>query len=383
MPPYGAPPGWGYPPPGGQGFPQPGPGPFPYGQFPPGPPGQQPPQGQKPAPIGPGANKQLGPGEQAAVEDDQTTAPAAKAPSPAADEKSEESKASSAPQPAVPVANKPAVAKNGRVMPVVPLASPAGKVPVTAHAGNAAKPAVPQQNIPTSNPALDEATKAATAAVAAAMAKLPNVAQPNGGVDNLTRKVNEIRVNDPIRAPRHPSAGTTGFAAGQRGRGRGGARPEGRKVEVPSTDFDFESANAKFNKQDLVKEAIAGSPLGEVPADEGADVRKEDVVIPAGSGYNKSSSFFDNISSESRDRQEAEANGTRPGGREWRGEEQKKNVETFGQGSVDNGYRGGFRGRGRGRGGMRGRGYGANGQQGMRGRGGYRGGRTDGQPIPQ
>ena len=72
--------------------------------------------------------------------------------------------------------------------------------------------------------------------------------------------------------------------------------------------------------------------------------------------------------------------GRRPGGREWRGEEQKKNFETFGQGSVDNGYRGGYRGRGRGRGGMRGRGhFGGNGQPGARGgHGAHRGGAQEG-----
>lgn len=268
-------------------------------------------------------------------------------------------------QQATPVAKTPAGPKNGRIMPAIPLQSPAAhKTPLQNN-----KPPAPAS---AANPALDDATRAATAAVAAAMAKLPNPNQPNGGnngVDNLTRKVAEMRTGEPIRAPRHPN-NTQGFAAGQRGRGRGGARPDNRKVEVPTTDFDFESANAKFNKQDLVKEAIAGSPLGEQPPNGTEEVAEpsDDVVIPAGSGYNKSTSFFDNISSESKDR--AEANGARPGGREWRGKEQALNVETFGQGSVDNGYRGGFRGRGRGRGGMRGRGYG-NGQP--RGRGGYRG----------
>lgn len=175
------------------------------------------------------------------------------------------------------------------------------------------------------------------------------------------------------RAPRLPSA-SGGFAPGQRGRGRGGPRPDSRRVEVPTTDFDFASSNAKFNKQDLVKEAIAGSPLGEAPpnGEPSADsFAQHDEQSPAVGGYNKSTSFFDNISSESKDR--AEANGQRPGGREWRGEEQKKNVETFGEGSVDNGYRGGYRGRGRGRGGPRGRGG-----FGGRGRGGYRG-QSDGQ----
>ncbi|KAL3421301.1 hypothetical protein PVAG01_07746 [Phlyctema vagabunda] len=384
MPPYGAPPGW-FPPPG-QGFPQ-GPGPFPPYGYPP--PTQQfmPGQGPKPSPIGPGANKQQAPRGPAdkPVENKDSTPPAAelasastqKAPTPPIESKPSSSEIAaavaqpSAPQSAASTATAwaaPTGPKNGRVQPALPLQPPAAnKAPLEAKSGNVA----PQQT--TSAPNLKDATQAATAAVAAAMAKLPNA---NGSaVDHLAKKVNDMRVNDQtIRAPRQPGPG--GFNAGQRGRGRGAARgTEARKVDVPATDFDFESSNAKFNKQDLVKEAIAGSPLGEAPPI--PDAVEEKPEVPVG-GYNKSTSFFDNISSESKDR--AEASGGRPGGREWRGEEQKKNLETFGQGSVDNGYRGGYRGRGRGRGG-RGRGYSGNGQPGYRGRGGYRGGRGDSQAV--
>jgi protein LSM14 len=147
---------------------------------------------------------------------------------------------------------------------------------------------------------------------------------------------------------------------------------------VPTTDYDFASANARFNKQDLAKEAIAsGSPdvaFPPAPAEaatnghaartngtpEPAAAAAAEVVIPAAS-YDKGSSFFDNISSELKDREEAL--GRRLGGQEFRTEERKRNLETFGQGSVDN-YRGGYRGRGRGRGFGRGRGGG------FRGRGG-------------
>ena len=251
---------------------------------------------------------------------------------------------------------------------------------------NSSQPPSSQPSQAAANAAIQNATQAATAAVAAAMAKLPPAPgqkqQPDRAVDNLAKKVSEMRTNDNIRTSRQP--GTGGYAAGHRGRGgRGSGRPDhgqpqAKKVEVPTTDYDFESANAKFNKQDLVKEAIAtGSPVG-TPGDgpstngtpdasvNGAAKDGDSVVIPP-TTYNKSSSFFDNISSEIKDRDEA--NGKRPGGREWRGEEQKKNLETFGQGSVDNGYRGGFRGRGRGRGFGRGRGGG--------GPGGFRGGRGE------
>ena len=238
-----------------------------------------------------------------------------------------------------------------------------------------------------SRSAVDDATQAATAAVAAAMAKLPPLRpQQNGqqqqsnsnSVDHLTRKAGEMRINDnTVRAPRHPHSAETGFAprGGARGgasRGRGGPRQEPRKVEVPKDDFDFESSNAKFSKQDLVKEVIAGDIIPDVAPTGPLEEEPQETQVPQ-SSYNKKSSFFDDLSSEAKDRADGFASGQRYG-REWRGEEQKRNVETFGQGSVDNGFhRGGMRGRSRGRGGfVRGRGgpsYG-NGQPG-RGRGGY------------
>jgi protein LSM14 len=236
-----------------------------------------------------------------------------------------------------------------------------------------AKATQPTQNVPSkatqeaSASALRDATLAAKAAVAVAMAKMNapgSSQQANGsGMENLTKKVNEMRVNAPRGDAPRGGAHTRG------GRGRG---PRPAKVEVPDADFDFASSNAKFNKEEIVKEAIAsGSPLGETVPNGGAITPDNVLDSVPGSGalpaYNKTKSFFDNISSEAKDR--AENNGQKPGGREWRGEEQRKNMETFGQGSVDGGYRGGYRGRGRGRGG-RGRGFGRG--AGVRGGGPYR-----------
>jgi protein LSM14 len=159
-------------------------------------------------------------------------------------------------------------------------------------------------------------------------------------------------------------------------------------VEVPKEDFDFESANAKFNKQELVKEAIAtGSPASSPPANgntvdpfsaNGGQADEEDVVIPAkpnaDKGYDKKSSFFDNISSDLKDRTQQQDSNEYFDGRAMRTQERSKNMETFGQGSVDGGFRG--RGRGRGRGGFnRGRGggggYYGGGRGGFENRGGY------------
>ncbi|ROV96987.1 hypothetical protein VSDG_04148 [Cytospora chrysosperma] len=251
-----------------------------------------------------------------------------------------------------------------KITPAVPLPAALTAKAAQSMAAAGANPNNGNANPAASAAALKDATEAAKAAVAVAMAKLGgtsgSAAQPANGVDNLTRKVDEMRIN----------AARAGTQA-HRGRGRGG--PRHAKVEVPDSDYDFEGANAKFNKEDMVKERIAGSPITEDPQDLDGEVEKAASGEPK-QAYNKVISFFDNISSEAKDRKDN--NGHKPGGREWRGEEQRRNMETFGQGSVDGGYRG-YRGRGRGRGGMRGRGFGG------RGRGAYRGARNDAQPIPQ
>ena len=354
----------------------------------PGAPGQAvrgtPQQDAKPAPIGAGssADKSKPVGTQGSEPKSSSQPPAqpappgAAAPTPpvdskptAAEVKATANSLSKSPA-AAPPANgnaksAPAGPKNNRVTPVVPITSA-----ISSKAGpqaTAAAAAVKSNAEPTngSNAAsLKDATQAAKEAVAVAMAKLNNQAGPiktegpASGVkdtsagnanlmDNLTNKVNEMRVN---------------AAAGGRGRGRGGRTRGPNKIDVPDSDFDFQTSNAKFNKQDLVKEAIAGgSPLGETANGAEAEAEEPEESVPV--AYNKTKSFFDNISSESKDR--AENGGQKPGGREWRGEEQRKNMETFGQGSVDGGFRGGYRGRGRGRG-RGGRGYGP------RTRGGFR-----------
>ncbi|KAK6361671.1 hypothetical protein TWF730_005385 [Orbilia blumenaviensis] len=155
-----------------------------------------------------------------------------------------------------------------------------------------------------------------------------------------------------------------------RGRGRGGMPHQSRKVDVPTTDYDFELANARFTK---VADGEDGASAADAP--EGSAERKPSVdqdakpaiIAPAGGFYNKGSSFFDNISCENKERAEAKETGAdgRPGAQR-RNEEVRKNIETFGQGSVDSGYRrGNWRGGrgGRGRGHYRGRGRGGGQQQ--------------------
>lgn len=224
---------------------------------------------------------------------------------------------------------------------------------------------------------MDEAAVKAKQAVQAALAKLPGSGQPKPApvptatIEALTERVNELA---PI------SNGTTRGRGGrgQRGdysRGRSGGQA-GRKIEIPKSDYDFETANKKFNKEDLIKEAIAsGSPVAEDGPGEGIEasseaIERKDSTSGSSKAYNKSSSFFDNISSEAKDREDNPD--ARQFARQARAEEFKRNVDTFGQGNIDGGYRG------RGRGGYRGRQYGGN--RGYRGRGyGQRGG---GRPAP-
>lgn len=223
---------------------------------------------------------------------------------------------------------------------------------------------------------MEEAARQAKEAVAAAMAKLnPQAAAAQAkpvpsatAIDALSQRVGSLSTSTV------PNGAQRGARGGPHRTGRGSTHPRGpgpaKKMEIPKSDFDFESANAKFNKEDMIKEAIAtGSPpvagaeetpleVGETDESSQTPQRKDSLPSNTVSAYNKSSSFFDNISSEAKDR--VDANEARTQGRQLRSEEFKKNVETFGQGNVD----GGFRGRGRGGGYGRGRGYG----------GGYRGG---------
>ncbi|KAF2640514.1 hypothetical protein P280DRAFT_469272 [Massarina eburnea CBS 473.64] len=427
-PPGGFPGGPGPFPPGGPGFGMPPPGPYgppgnwyqgpgaqgfngPPGAFPPpmpiGPPGQQnqnqnqPPTGPKGGPNGPPLNNDGNPNAQPRMAEADGVAskpvepkPVAKAPGgtptpagvkqpppPPVDSKPDVAAALAPPAPSAQAAGAPKATptgpKNGRIVPAIPLASPNVRktIPNQSQAGPSSAQPTPAANY-------QNATQAATAAVAAAMAKLevaqgrapaPTQIQTQAQAQaqaqapmnaNLQDRINEMRDDQARRG--------TGHRGGRGGRGRGGHHAQ--KMEIPATDFDFESSNAKFSKMDAVKEAIAtGSPLGEsapapvLPVEEPTNghVNEEEVEIPQAAAYNKSSSFFDNISNELKDREDS----TNRRGQEFRTEERRKNMETFGQGSVD-GFRGGYRGRGRG-GRGRGRGFGGfRGGRGGRGRGG-------------
>ncbi|XP_035314733.1 protein LSM14 homolog A isoform X2 [Cricetulus griseus] len=205
-------------------------------------------------------------------------------------------------------------------------------------------------------------------------------------VHKVPRPENEQLRNDTKRqiVPGVPSAPRRGRGGHRGGRGRFGIRRDGpMKFEK---DFDFESANAQFNKEEIDREFHNKLKLkedklekqekpvnGEDKGDSGVDTQNSegnaDEEDPLGPNcyYDKTKSFFDNISCE----------GNRERRPTW-AEERRLNAETFGIPLRPNRGRGGYRGRGSlGFRGGRGRGSGRGGTfTAPRGfRGGFRGGR--------
>ncbi|XP_033081534.1 protein LSM14 homolog A isoform X3 [Trachypithecus francoisi] len=242
-----------------------------------------------------------------------------------------------------------------------------------------------------SSPQLDPLRKSPTMeqAVQTASAHLPAPAPVGRRSPVSTRPLpstsqKAIENQEHRRAPGAPSAPRRGRGGHRGGRGRFGIRRDGpMKFEK---DFDFESANAQFNKEEIDREFHNKLKLkedklekqekpvnGEDKGDSGVDTQNSegnaDEEDPLGPNcyYDKTKSFFDNIScDDNRERRPTWA------------EERRLNAETFGIPLRPNRGRGGYRGRGglgfrggRGRGGGRGGTFTA-----PRGfRGGFRGGR--------
>jgi len=117
-----------------------------------------------------------------------------------------------------------------------------------------------------------------------------------------------------------------------------------KHISLPDSDFDFESANAKFkelsnkeaDKNEKKEQAEDGnSQNGDAQEENGTEEKTQENF------YNKSSSFFDNISCESKDR--AEEQGKKFDRRAKQYEERKLNMETFGQATVNRGGHRGYR----------------------------------------
>ncbi|XP_063815391.1 protein LSM14 homolog B isoform X2 [Pseudophryne corroboree] len=153
-------------------------------------------------------------------------------------------------------------------------------------------------------------------------------------------------VNDENRRPPRRRSGNRRT----RNRARGQSRPTNVKDNAIKFDgdFDFESANAQFNREELDKEFKdklnfrddKSEKEGDEKGDSGVETQNSDgnpEEDPLGPNiyYDRSKSFFDNISSEMKSRRTTWA------------EEKKLNTETFGvSGRFRRGrnFRGGFRG---------------------------------------
>ncbi|XP_048353101.1 protein LSM14 homolog B isoform X2 [Sphaerodactylus townsendi] len=163
------------------------------------------------------------------------------------------------------------------------------------------------------------------------------------------------QVNDENRRPQRRRSGNRRT----RNRSRGQNRPAAVKENTIKFegDFDFESANAQFNREELDKEfkkklnfkddkVEAGEEKGDpTVAAENCDGNADEDLLGPNCYYDKSKSFFDNISSELKSSSRRTT---------W-AEERKLNTETFGvSGRFLRGrsFRGGFRG-GRGSGAVR------------------------------
>ncbi|POI31635.1 hypothetical protein CIB84_004614, partial [Bambusicola thoracicus] len=268
---------------------------------------------------------------------------------------------------------------------------PFGRMP--AYSQFSPSPLVGQQfgtvGVGRSSPQIDHLRRSPTMeqAVQTASAHLPTPApvgrrSPVPARPMVSASQKSLESQEHRRVPGAPSA-RRGRGGHRGGRGRFGIRRDGpMKFEK---DFDFESANAQFNKEEIdrefhnklkLKEDKLEKPEkpvnGEDKGDSGVDTQNSegnaDEEDPLGPNcyYDKTKSFFDNIScDDNRERRPTWA------------EERRLNAETFGIPLRPNRGRGGFRGRGGiGFRGGRGRGGGRGGFTTPRGfRGGFRGGR--------
>ncbi|KAK2842865.1 hypothetical protein Q5P01_013065 [Channa striata] len=174
------------------------------------------------------------------------------------------------------------------------------------------------------------------------------------------------------RDPTKRSTAAAGAPANRRGRG-GGHRGRGRfnvRRDGPmkfEKDFDFESANAQFNKEEIDREFQSKLKLkdekpeksekavnGEDKGDSGVETQNsegnaDDECDPLGPNcyYDKSKSFFDNISCDDTRKANDKTGGSgfpRERRQTW-AEERRMNAETFGIPLRQSRGRGGYHGR--------------------------------------
>jgi protein LSM14 len=159
-------------------------------------------------------------------------------------------------------------------------------------------------------------------------------------MENVERAMDDLRIPDGMK-------------------GRRGDEIQAGNIQVPATDYDFVSANAKFDKV-----ALAPQPQSDSDSDSESDItnpenpeakerkEKKQKEKPKESAYNPSKSFFDSLTANSAPRGNATRGGGRGRGRgrSRREEEAQRNLMTFGEAvpPSSNGFsrRGGRRGSG-------------------------------------
>jgi len=283
---------------------------------------------------------------------------------------------------------KPDVSTATAPPPVPPTLKPAPIQP------NAAKqniaPAMPIQ-IPISIPVQTRPIKPSPATSpqppVAETAKVATVAD----IQSLTKNLSETKLSSTPTQLTDNTPGAGGYLTHPPGGYRRRYYPQTVSVNAPNMnqEYDFESANAKFNKEDIAKEVAAAqtstttTTTGTTTAESsepstGPSSASLVAALAGGDGgsfYDKGKSFFDNISCENKERAAASSGSGEVPTTYWkRNDERRLNIETFGQASIDYGggrygARGGYRGSRGGMGYRGGRGYGGGGYRG----GGYRG----------
>ncbi|KAJ1889392.1 hypothetical protein LPJ66_008054 [Kickxella alabastrina] len=212
------------------------------------------------------------------------------------------------------------------------------------------------------------------------------------------RRQGGYNANNNTRGGYIPRGGRGGYSnQNRRGgyQGRGGYQPRhGRRVEIPESDFDFESSNSKLNKDELAKEfsklnvQVDTIPTPPSPSSRAAVATPDATVAGSSSAqaadgesvsYTPKKSFFDDISCEAKERLQMQEQGLSY--EEKRGRihaERQQNFETFGQTAADlSRFRYNRYHPGGGRGGATGGYFNANGVQNnpSNANGGWRGGR--------
>ncbi|XP_026142788.1 protein LSM14 homolog A-like isoform X2 [Carassius auratus] len=285
-----------------------------------------------------------------------------------------------------------------------PSLEPSRKTPTLEHGVQTAPVAPPkaatstvsQRNPGVTRPALNTQKSAENQEQKAKASDVQKVPRPESDSNRADNKDPNKRHSGGGALPVRKGRGSGGGGGGQRGRGRFNGRRDGpMKFE---NDFDFESANAQFNKEEIDREFQNKLKIkdekseksektlnGEEKTDSGVETQNSegnaDEEDPLGPNcyYDKSKSFFDNISCDDSRKEKSGGAFGRERRQTW-AEERRMNSETFGIPLRHNRGRGGFRGRGGGMGFRGGRGRAASRGSFMpsRGggfRGGFRGGR--------